>query len=34
VRIKTILTALVVTFATVAILSRIPAVKRFMLNEA
>lgn len=32
-RIKTILTALVVTFVAVTVLTRIPAAKRFMLNE-
>lgn len=33
-RFKVILTSLVVTFATVTVLCRIPAVKKFMLNEA
>lgn len=32
-RLKVILTAFVVTFVTVAVLTRIPAAKKFMLNE-
>jgi hypothetical protein len=32
-KIRTILTALIATFVTVAVLSRIPAARKFMLNE-
>jgi hypothetical protein len=32
-RIKTILTALVVTFVAVTVLTRIAPIKKFMLNE-
>jgi hypothetical protein len=32
-RFKTILTSLIVTFITVSVLNRIPAVKRFMNGE-
>jgi len=32
-RLSTVLTALVVTFVAVTVLTRIPAAKKFMLNE-